>query len=40
MESKISCEKRFDWDFIMKNKSENYEKKFVLYFIKQVLIIC
>lgn len=35
---------RFMWkevclDFTVKNKSENYEKKFVLYFIKQVIII-
>lgn len=40
MEPNISYEKRLDWDFTVKNKSENYEKKFVLYFVKWVIIIC
>lgn len=39
MESKISCEESFEWDFIVKNKRENYEKKVVLYFMKQVILI-
>lgn len=39
MESKILCEERFEWDFIVKNKRENYEKKVVLYFMKQAIII-
>lgn len=40
MEPNISYEKRLDWDFTVKNKSEKYEKKFVLYFVKWVIIIC